>query len=85
MNAVGLVISMKMLSSFFSVLPLHRPTNRLCCDGTRALFSFGGGGAAAEQHTLEDIARNIREQQYKRVVVMAGAGISTPSGIPDFR
>ncbi|XP_061671778.1 NAD-dependent protein deacetylase sirtuin-3, mitochondrial isoform X3 [Syngnathoides biaculeatus] len=25
------------------------------------------------------------EQKYKRVVVMAGAGISTPSGIPDFR
>uniref|UniRef100_A0A671WZ64 Sirtuin 3 n=1 Tax=Sparus aurata TaxID=8175 RepID=A0A671WZ64_SPAAU len=25
------------------------------------------------------------ERQFKRVVVMAGAGISTPSGIPDFR
>ncbi|XP_077375338.1 NAD-dependent protein deacetylase sirtuin-3, mitochondrial isoform X2 [Festucalex cinctus] len=25
------------------------------------------------------------DQKYKRVVVMAGAGISTPSGIPDFR
>ncbi|XP_028256770.1 NAD-dependent protein deacetylase sirtuin-3-like isoform X2 [Parambassis ranga] len=52
--------------------------------GTRGLFSHGGG-ASAEQLTLEDIAKNLREQQYKRVVVMAGAGISTPSGIPDFR
>uniref|UniRef100_A0A671WWX0 Sirtuin 3 n=1 Tax=Sparus aurata TaxID=8175 RepID=A0A671WWX0_SPAAU len=38
-----------------------------------------------EQQTLEDVAKNIRERQFKRVVVMAGAGISTPSGIPDFR
>ncbi|KAK2853623.1 hypothetical protein Q5P01_006284 [Channa striata] len=60
-----------------------RQTNRPWCDGIRAHFSCGGGGA--KQHTLEDIAKNIREQQFKRVVVMAGAGISTPSGIPDFR
>ncbi|KAM8762348.1 NAD-dependent protein deacetylase sirtuin-3, mitochondrial isoform 2-T4 [Acanthopagrus schlegelii] len=53
--------------------------------GTRGLFSRGGGGADEEQLTLEDVAKNIRERQFKRVVVMAGAGISTPSGIPDFR
>ncbi|XP_047666588.1 NAD-dependent protein deacetylase sirtuin-3, mitochondrial isoform X3 [Tachysurus fulvidraco] len=34
---------------------------------------------------LEDIAKGIREREFKRIVVMAGAGISTPSGIPDFR
>ncbi|XP_026867391.2 NAD-dependent protein deacetylase sirtuin-3, mitochondrial isoform X4 [Electrophorus electricus] len=45
---------------------------------------FGGGGSAPQQ-TLEDIAKSIRERQYKRITVMAGAGISTPSGIPDFR
>ncbi|XP_072516066.1 NAD-dependent protein deacetylase sirtuin-3, mitochondrial isoform X1 [Salminus brasiliensis] len=51
--------------------------------GDRGLF--GGGSGSAQQLTLEDVAKSIREQEYKRIVVMAGAGISTPSGIPDFR
>lgn len=71
-------------NSFLRVLLLHRQSDSPAWNGTRGLFS-GGGGAAEEQQTLQDIAKNIRERQYKRVVVMAGAGISTPSGIPDFR
>ncbi|XP_032368249.1 NAD-dependent protein deacetylase sirtuin-3, mitochondrial [Etheostoma spectabile] len=62
-----------------------RQTKSPLWNGTRGFCSRGGGGAAEEQQTLEDIAKSIREQRYKRVVVMAGAGISTPSGIPDFR
>ncbi|KAK0155475.1 NAD-dependent protein deacetylase sirtuin-3, mitochondrial [Merluccius polli] len=56
-------------------------------DGPRGLLSRGGGGGGADvkQQTLEDIACSIQEKSYKRIVVMAGAGISTPSGIPDFR
>uniref|UniRef100_A0A3B5LPL0 NAD-dependent protein deacetylase n=1 Tax=Xiphophorus couchianus TaxID=32473 RepID=A0A3B5LPL0_9TELE len=46
---------------------------------------FGGGGESVQPQTLQDVAKNIRERRCKRVVVMAGAGISTPSGIPDFR
>ncbi|XP_041840369.1 NAD-dependent protein deacetylase sirtuin-3, mitochondrial isoform X1 [Melanotaenia boesemani] len=63
---------------------LFRWTGFSCWNGTRGLFSRGSG-ASDKQQTLEDIAKSIRDQQYKRVVVMAGAGISTPSGIPDFR
>lgn len=61
---------------------LSRQANSSWWNGTRGLFSRDGGVSV---DSLEDIAKNIREQKYKRVVVMAGAGISTPSGIPDFR
>ncbi|KAM8893730.1 NAD-dependent protein deacetylase sirtuin-3, mitochondrial isoform 2-T3 [Spinachia spinachia] len=53
-------------------------------NGARGFFSRGGG-PFENQKTLEDIAEDIRERRYEKVVVMAGAGISTPSGIPDFR
>ena len=38
-----------------------------------------------EQFGLEEIARGLGRLKYRHVVVMSGAGISTASGIPDFR
>ncbi|XP_061132591.1 NAD-dependent protein deacetylase sirtuin-3, mitochondrial isoform X5 [Syngnathus typhle] len=61
-----------------------RQINSPWWNATKGLFSRGGG-ASAEQQTLKNITKNMLEQKYKRVTVMAGAGISTPSGIPDFR
>nr|ACI69095.1 NAD-dependent deacetylase sirtuin-3, mitochondrial precursor [Salmo salar]ACI70201.1 NAD-dependent deacetylase sirtuin-3, mitochondrial precursor [Salmo salar] len=52
--------------------------------GFRGLFCRGGV-EGSKQQKLEDLTKNIRGRQYKRIIVMAGAGISTPSGIPDFR
>uniref|UniRef100_H2ZB26 NAD-dependent protein deacetylase n=1 Tax=Ciona savignyi TaxID=51511 RepID=H2ZB26_CIOSA len=34
---------------------------------------------------IEDVARIIKSEGVKNIIVMAGAGISTASGIPDFR
>ncbi|XP_006046968.3 NAD-dependent protein deacetylase sirtuin-3, mitochondrial isoform X1 [Bubalus bubalis] len=45
----------------------------------------GGGGHSQKKFLLQDIAELIKTRACQRVVVMVGAGISTPSGIPDFR
>ncbi|XP_058382014.1 NAD-dependent protein deacetylase sirtuin-3, mitochondrial [Diceros bicornis minor] len=47
---------------------------------------FGSGGhSKKEKLFLQDVAELIRARACQRVVVMVGAGISTPSGIRDFR
>ncbi|XP_029978107.1 NAD-dependent protein deacetylase sirtuin-3-like isoform X1 [Sphaeramia orbicularis] len=63
------------------------PVSSLCSSApwwTAAPRLFSGT-SSADQLTLEGVAKDIRDRKLKRVVVMAGAGISTPSGIPDFR
>ncbi|XP_053923784.1 NAD-dependent protein deacetylase sirtuin-3, mitochondrial isoform X5 [Cuculus canorus] len=53
----------------------------------RAVLGMGrwGGDGGKQKLSLRDVAELIRKKECRRVVVMAGAGISTPSGIPDFR
>ncbi|XP_005200990.1 NAD-dependent protein deacetylase sirtuin-3, mitochondrial isoform X2 [Bos indicus] len=45
----------------------------------------GGGDHSQKKFLLQDIAELIKTRACQKVVVMVGAGISTPSGIPDFR
>ena len=55
---------------FFYSLGYHR---RYILDGGRSLTN------------VKEVAEYVKEKPVGNVVVMAGAGISTPSGIPDFR
>lgn len=59
---------------------------KFICSSARASSFFGSGGNKKEEKlSLEDIARLIQTRACQKVVVMVGAGISTASGIPDFR
>ena len=42
-------------------------------------------GSRKANTDVQEIAKQIAKAESKSVLVMAGAGLSTPSGIPDFR
>ncbi|XP_059788471.1 NAD-dependent protein deacetylase sirtuin-3, mitochondrial isoform X2 [Balaenoptera ricei] len=47
--------------------------------------SVSGSGGRSPKFLLQDVAELIKTGACQRVVVMVGAGISTASGVPDFR
>ncbi|KAL3841337.1 hypothetical protein ACJMK2_019498 [Sinanodonta woodiana] len=51
----------------------------------RTIFGNGNGNGKTSVKNLTDVANLIKEDLVQNIVVVAGAGISTSSGIPDFR
>ncbi|CAF5164436.1 unnamed protein product, partial [Rotaria magnacalcarata] len=40
---------------------------------------------SAKSFSIDQLIESLKNGKYKRIVTLVGAGISTPSGIPDFR
>ena len=64
---------------------LQSPLSKQRQNTATATASKGWSRGGIRQLQLRDIAAGLGRMRYRNVVVMSGAGISTPSGIPDFR
>lgn len=64
---------------------MHLPRRAFDTDLTRGRPTQGNGTAKSGSLTIKDIGMGLGKMQYRNVIVMSGAGISTASGIPDFR
>lgn len=78
----------RLASSFrkLSITPNpHPPSRSKSTSPRKPKSSHVRGLSSYAVNSVEDIVNLIKEDKCKNIIVMAGAGISTPSGIPDFR
>lgn len=78
----GLVSSFRKLSVTPSPYP---PSRSKSTSPRKPKSSHARGFSSVSVSSVEDIVNLIKDDKCKNIIVMAGAGISTPSGIPDFR
>ncbi len=78
-------VSVKLVSRNYSSLSPHKLGT-----STRSINPFSRMRESTSSinydcFSIHDLARGLKSSRFKKIVIMAGAGISTASGIPDFR
>ncbi|XP_069079311.1 NAD-dependent protein deacetylase sirtuin-3, mitochondrial isoform X3 [Pleurodeles waltl] len=79
------VHSFRKLLRHQGLVPLTGFTSRAPLSVSFVKTGAQGQDGGKKRMSLRNVAEMLRERQCQRVVAMVGAGISTPSGIPDFR
>ncbi|KAL9185993.1 hypothetical protein ACHAXT_005231 [Thalassiosira profunda] len=80
----ALIASTSLAATTCTCVHAFRPVPRSALYRVR-LGQSRDASSAPENVTLETIVESLKEGRYKKVLVVAGAGVSCSAGIPDFR
>lgn len=90
MRKLSALIASTSLTTSWAFLNLHPVIRRSSCSAPSSPLQqsrefCSSSSSSAGRLTLDKIVESLKDEKYKNVLVVAGAGVSCSAGIPDFR